>query len=79
MKTIQNFLTSINSKQALCLLSFLFIGTMLMAQSGGGTHPGFDPMEGPGMSIPVDGGILMGALAVGSLVALLFKKKKKDS
>lgn len=37
----------------------------------------FQPGD-PGMSVPIDGGILMALLSVFGLVAMLFKKKKKD-
>lgn len=33
---------------------------------------------GGGMSVPLDGGIIMGLLAGASLVTVLFKRKKKD-
>ena len=39
------------------------------------THPGADPT---GMSVPIDGGILMAILAGGGLFSMLFKKKNKD-
>ncbi len=48
-----------------CMSGFIF------AQDGGGTHPGADPFP-----TPIDGGILMAILAVGSLGSLLLKKKK---
>lgn len=53
----------------------MFVGLLMVnlifAQ---GTHPGSDPTGG--MSVPIDGGILMAILAVGSLGSLLLKKKK---
>lgn len=59
-------------------VTFMFVGmlmvNLLFAQTGG-THPGYDP---EGMSVPIDGGILMALLAGGGLVTMLFKKKKKD-
>jgi hypothetical protein len=51
----------------------LIIVNLLFAQ---GTHPGADPTDG--MSVPIDGGILMAILAGGGLVTMLFKKKKKE-
>jgi|GEM_PF-1716646 len=51
----------------------LLLVNVLFAQTGGGTHPGEDPI-----SVPIDGGILMALLAGGGLITMLFKKKKKD-
>lgn len=39
-------------------------------------QPGDPGLEG--MSVPIDGGILMGLLAASSIISLLFKKKKKE-
>lgn len=41
-------------------------------------QPGDPGSGGGGMSVPIDGGILMALLAGASLVTVLFKKKKKD-
>lgn len=40
-------------------------------------QPGDPGIQG-GMSVPIDGGILMGILAATSLASMFFKKKKKD-
>jgi len=51
------------------VLSVLSTG-LLFAQA----NPGGDP---PGLPTPIDGGILMGLLAAGSLVSMLVKKRKE--
>ncbi len=56
-------------------LSIVLSATFMLYAQGGGTHPGADPI---GMSVPIDGGILMAILAGGGLIAMLFKKKKKE-
>ena len=57
-------------------IAFLLVGLVIVnivfAQ---GTHPGADPTGG--MSVPIDGGILMALLAGGGLVTMLIKGKKK--
>lgn len=67
-----------NKRNMILKVTFMFVGllmvNLLFAQTGG-THPGYDP---EGMSVPIDGGILMALLAGGGLVTMLFKKKKKD-
>lgn len=55
------------------VLAGLILVNVLFAD--GGTHPGMDP---EGMSVPIDGGILMAILAGGGLITMLFKNKKKD-
>lgn len=57
------------------LLLVLLFGTVLFANAQLPTQPG-DP--GGGMSVPIDGGLLMAILAGGGLAAMLFKKKKKE-
>lgn len=62
-------------------IAFVLVGlaivNIVFAQTGGGTHPGADPTGG--MSVPIDGGILMALLAGGGLFTMLLKgKKKKD-
>jgi hypothetical protein len=73
MKTISRIIT----KKALVKITLIFAFTLVsgMLFSQGGTHPGMDP---EGMSVPIDGGILMALLAGGGLVTMLFKKKKKQ-
>lgn len=56
----------------LLVVAGLFVINMLYAQ---GAHPGADP---DGMSVPVDGGILMALLAGGGVLAMMLKKKKKE-
>lgn len=56
-------------------LSMVLNAAYMLYAQGGGTHPGADPI---GMSVPIDGGILMAILAGGGLIAMLFKKKKKE-
>lgn len=56
-------------------LSIVLSATYMLYAQGGGTHPGADPI---GMSVPIDGGVLMAILAGGGLAAMLFKKKKKE-
>lgn len=58
------------------VITLLLVSGVIFAQEGG-THPGMDPEPG-GMSVPIDGGILMAVLAGGSLITMLFKKKKKE-
>jgi len=70
--------TKINKySNSLLKVAFMFVGlivvNILFAQ---GTHPGADPTGG--MSVPIDGGILMAILAGGGLITMLFKKKKKE-
>ncbi|MDD3079957.1 MAG: hypothetical protein PHH37_12770 [Paludibacter sp.] len=58
------------TKYIYVLISLLVISTTVFAD-GLPTQPG-----DPGMSTPVDGGILMAILGLGGLAAMLFKKKK---
>lgn len=74
MKTIKKSGIKTLSLKAICLVVLLISTGILMAQDGG-THPGMDP---EGMSVPIDGGILMAILAGGGLVTMLFKKKKNE-
>ena len=60
----------VNKRNILFLLLIIFV-QLISAQ----THPGADPS---GMSVPIDGGILMAILAGGGLFSMLLKKKKKD-
>ncbi len=60
-------------KTVLLLLGLLVFNILLAQPTGGGTHPGADPMP-----VPIDGGILMAILAGGGMIAMLFKKKKKE-
>lgn len=66
----------INSNIAL-KVAFMFVGLLVFngVFAQGGTHPGMDP---EGMSVPIDGGILMAILALGSLGTMFFKKKKDN-
>lgn len=58
-------------------VAFLFVGLLMFNMVfGQGAHPGTDPIDG--MTVPIDGGILMALLAGGGLFTMLFKKKKKD-
>lgn len=67
-------MNSIKSLLVYLLLSLVNIGLVmadyLPAQPG---DPGTS-----GMSVPIDGGILMGLLTGLSLITMFFKKKKKD-
>jgi hypothetical protein len=55
------------------VLPFILFTISLELFSQGGAHPGFDN----GLSVPVDGGLLMALLAGSGLVAMLIKKNKK--
>jgi len=68
--TIINKYSNMTLKVMLMFVGLLMVN-LIFAQ---GTHPGSDPTGG--MSVPIDGGILMAILAVGSLGSLLLKKKK---
>ncbi len=68
--TIINKYSNMTLKVVLMFVGLLMVN-LIFAQ---GTHPGSDPTGG--MSVPIDGGILMAILAVGSLGSLLLKKKK---
>lgn len=58
-------------------LAFVFTGLLMFNMVfSQGAHPGTDPTGG--MSVPIDGGILMALLAGSGLVTMLFKKKNKD-
>ena len=72
MKTIKNPDFKAVSSRAICFVVFLIATQILLAEDGG-THPGMDPS---GMSVPIDGGILMALLAGGGMLTMLFKKKK---
>lgn len=65
-------------KNSMLKMAFIFVGLIMFnfmfAQTGGGAHPGTDP----GISVPVDGGLLMALLAGGGLATMLLKRKKKD-
>ena len=66
--------TKINKHSNMTLkIAFVFVGLLMVniIFAQGGTHPGADPFP-----TPIDGGILMAILAVGSLGSLLLKKKK---
>jgi uncharacterized integral membrane protein len=76
MKTMRNFISRKELLRTMLIVALLLVSVVIFAQDGG-THPGFDPEPG-GMSVPIDGGILMAILAGGSLVTMLFKKKKKE-
>jgi len=76
MKTIQKSAFKAVSLRAIYFVVFLIYTGILFAQeSGGATHPGVDP---DGMSVPIDGGILMALLAGSGLLTMLLKRKKKD-
>ncbi|MFZ4582893.1 MAG: hypothetical protein ACOYM7_09610 [Paludibacter sp.] len=78
MKTMRNFISRRELLKATLLVALLLVSVVIFAQDGG-THPGYDPELPPdGMSVPIDGGILMAILAGGSLVTMLFKRKKKE-
>ena len=62
-------------KKLLVLFVVLMIANVVAAQTGGGAHPGADP---EGMSVPIDGGLLMALLAGGGIITMFFKKKKKE-
>lgn len=65
---------TINLRVQKTALVLLFLSISILSYSeGGGTHPGYDPV---GMSVPIDGGMLMAILAIGSLGTMFFKKKK---
>jgi len=70
--TIINKYNNMTLKIALMFVGLLMVN-LLFAQ---GTHPGADPTGG--MSVPIDGGILMAILAGSGLVTMFFKKKKKE-
>jgi len=77
---MRNFISRKELLRTTLVVALLLVSVVIFAQDGaptGGTHPGFDPEPG-GMSVPIDGGILMAILAGGSLVTMLFKKKKKE-
>ena len=77
MKTIKKSEFKALSLKVICLVVLLISTGVLMAQDGGGgTHPGMDP--DPGMTVPIDGGILMAILAGSGLLTMMFKKKKKE-
>ncbi len=65
-----------NKRNIMLKLAFVFIGLLIVNIVFAQTHPGGEPTGG--MSVPIDGGILMALLAGGGLVTMLFKKKKKD-
>jgi hypothetical protein len=77
MKTMRNFVSRKELMRTTLVVALLLVSVVMFADPSGGTHPGFDPEPG-GMSVPIDGGILMAILAGGSLVTMLFKKKKKE-
>lgn len=54
------------------LIVLVLLSVQLIAQAQG-AHPGGDD----GLPTPVDGGILMGLLAIGSVAIGLLKKNKK--
>ena len=54
------------------LVILILLSVQLVAQAQG-AHPGTDD----GLPTPVDGGILMGLLAMGGVALGLLKKKKK--
>jgi hypothetical protein len=79
MKTMRNFISRKELLRTTLVVALLLISFAVFADPSGGTHPGYDPELPPdGMSVPIDGGILMAILAGGSLVTMLFKKKKKE-
>lgn len=73
MKTIKKSELKALSLKAICLVVLLICSVSIFAQ---GTHPGMDPE--PGMTVPIDGGILMAILAGSGLLTMMFKKKKKE-
>lgn len=58
--------------KTLLVSSFFTVSLILQAQIPG---PG-DP--GGGASVPLDGGLLMGLLAVGGILSAFLRKKKKN-
>jgi len=65
-------INKVNIIRNLLIVALLLVSVYSMAQ---GAHPGTDP---EGMSTPLDGGILMALLGGAGLLAMYFKKKKKD-
>jgi hypothetical protein len=64
-------------KNSMLKMAFIFVGLIMINfvfADGGGAHPGTDP----GISVPVDGGLLMALLAGGGLATMFLKRKKKD-
>jgi membrane protease YdiL (CAAX protease family) len=67
--------TKINKYSNILLkVAFLFVGLIVINTLFAQGPP---PDEG-GMSVPIDGGILMAILAGSGLITMLFKKKKKE-
>jgi len=76
MKTINRLFSKMLILKNYLVLIMLLISMIAVGQTGG-THPGYDPTGAPsGMSVPIDGGILMAVLSLCSLGSMLLKKKK---
>lgn len=67
---------SSNYKKVISIILFFIVLSIQLGFAGDllPDQPG-DPY---GMSVPIDGGILMALLAGGSLVTMFFKKKKQE-